>query len=231
MQEKNTTIQRGKATSRGETRQDKHFGKTTSEIQLWLWGKPIWKSVWPYLDPMDCVCLRTASMEWNEPGKYGPHGELFFFLIQKEPATLPVGETFSPLFNAGIRTSLVSADVPKMCALIALHGIAEDGRDDDECHVPGLGDEWKMDPKSPVWKSEGEAWSEDENVSSSGSREGNVCNDALRVFGLYGPGDKISLFLQDWELAQVALSCRMALDMLCQEMHGPWLLSLTVDGL
>ena len=36
----------------------------------------------PYLDPMDSVCLRTASMEWNVPGKYGPHGELFFFLIQ-----------------------------------------------------------------------------------------------------------------------------------------------------
>ena len=28
--------------------------------------------------PMDSVCLRTASVEWNVPGKYGPHGELFF---------------------------------------------------------------------------------------------------------------------------------------------------------
>ena len=46
------------------------------------------------------------------------------------------------------------------------------------------------------------------------AREGNVCNDALHVIGLYGPGDKISLFLQDWELAKVALSCHMALDML-----------------
>ena len=35
-----------------------------------------------------CVCLRTASMEWNVPGKYGPQGELFYFLIQKEPATV-----------------------------------------------------------------------------------------------------------------------------------------------
>ena len=59
-------------------------------------------------------------------------------------------------------------------------------------------------------------------VSSSGSPEGNVCNDALHVIGLCGPGDKIFLFLQDWELAKVALSCHMALDMLCQEMHGPW---------
>ena len=65
-------------------------------------------------------------------------------------------------------------------------------------------------PKSPKWESEGEGWSEDDSVSSSGSCEGNVCNDALHVIGFYGPGDKISLFQQDWELAKVALSC-----------HGP----------
>ena len=28
--------------------------------------------------------LRTASTHWNVPGKYGPHGERFFFLIKKE---------------------------------------------------------------------------------------------------------------------------------------------------
>ena len=32
-------------------------------------------------------------------------------------------------------------------------------------------------------------------------------------------GEKISLFLEDWELARVALSCHMALDLLCQEMR------------
>ena len=68
------------------------------------------------------------------------------------------------------------------------------------------------------------ARSEDKSVSSSASREGNVCNEALHVFGLYGHGDKISLslFLKDWNLAKVALSCHMALDMLCQEMHEAW---------
>ena len=45
--------------------------------------------------------------------------------------------------------------------------------------------------QSPMWKSEDEAWSEDESVSSSGSREGNVCNDALNVIGLCGPGGKM----------------------------------------
>ena len=42
-------------------------------------------------------------------------------------------------------------------------------------------------------------------MSSSGSREGNVCNDALHVIGLHGAGDKISLFLEDWELAWVGI--------------------------
>ena len=160
-----------------------------------LWEKPIWDEVWPYSDPMDSVCLRTASMEWNVPGKYGPHGELFFFLTQKEPATVPGSETFSPFFNADISTTLFPDDVLKKCALFALHFIAEEGRGgEDGCHAPGLGDEWKVGcPKSPMWESEGEAWSEDESVFSRGSREGNVCNDALHVIGLHGPGGKICL--------------------------------------
>ena len=94
-------------------------------------------------------------------------------------------------------------------------------------------------PKSPMWESGDEASSEDESMSSNGSREGNVGNDALPVIGMYGPGDKISLSLKDWELAKVALSCHMPLDMLCQEMHeARWrgcrcleALSLTMDGL
>ena len=53
----------------------------------------------------------------------------------------------------------------------------------------------------------------------NGSREDNVGKDALHVIGLYGPGDKISLFLKDWELAKVALSCH-TVDMLCQEMQA-----------
>ena len=36
-----------------------------------LWEKLFWEGVWPYLDPMDSVCLRTVSVEWNVPGKYG----------------------------------------------------------------------------------------------------------------------------------------------------------------
>ena len=36
--------------------------------------------------------LRTASMHWNVPGKYGPHGELFFFLIKKEQMVVASNE-------------------------------------------------------------------------------------------------------------------------------------------
>ena len=159
-----------------------------------LWEKPIWEGVWPNLDPWDSVCFPTASMEWNVSGKYWPHGELFFFLIQKEPATLSGSETFSPFFNDDIRTPFFSADVLKKCALFALHVIAEEGRDGDGFQVTVVGDEWKMDcPKSPMWESAGEAWSEDADASSTASRDGNVCNDTLHVVG--GPGDKISFFL------------------------------------
>ena len=98
---------------------------------------------------------------------------------------MPGSETFSPFFNADIGAPLFSADVLKKCALIAFHVVVEEGRDGDGCHVSRLGDEWKMGcPKSPMWENEGEAWSEDESVSSSGFREGTVCNDALHVIGL-----------------------------------------------
>ena len=94
---------------------------------------------------MDSVCVRTASVVWHVPGKYGPHGELFFFRIQKEPATVQDSETFSPFFNADIRAPLFSADVLKKCALIALPVVAEEGRDGEVgCRAPGLGDGWKM---------------------------------------------------------------------------------------
>ena len=46
----------------------------------------------------------------------------------------------------------------------------------------------------------------------------------------------MSLFLADWDLARVALSCHIALDSLCQEMHESCChskesLSFAVDGL
>ena len=57
---------------------------------------------------------------------------------------MPGSETFSPFFTADIRTSFFSAAVLKKCALIAMHLMAEERRNGEGCHVPGLGDEWEM---------------------------------------------------------------------------------------
>ena len=57
----------------------------------------------------------------------------FFFLILKEPATMPGSETFSPFINADIHTPFFSAGVLKTCALVALHLIVEEGKGSLEC--------------------------------------------------------------------------------------------------
>ena len=169
-----------------------------------LWEKPIWEGVWFFLDPMDSVCLRTASMERNVPGKYGPHGELFFFLMQKEPAIVPDSETFSPFINPDIRTPFFSA--PRL---------AHNGRRRKRWRQMGS-------PKSPRWESEGKAWSEDEGASTNASREGNVCMRCTS--GCMGPMTRSLCFFscRIWELAKVAQRCHMGLDMLCQEMREAW---------
>ena len=59
-------------------------GREGSGMVPELWGKPLWEKVWPHLDPWDSVRLRTASTHCNVPGKYGPHGDHFFFLMKKE---------------------------------------------------------------------------------------------------------------------------------------------------
>ena len=157
------------------------------------------------------------------PGMYGPHGELFFFLIQKEQATAPNNETFSLFINLGIRFPCFAADVLKKCALIALHAMADEGRGGDGFQVPELGEGWKMGcQNSPMWEMKAKLGRKTKVCLQVALVKRNVCNDALHVIGLHGSGDKISLFLQDWELAKVALSCHMALDMLCQEMNEAW---------
>ena len=57
-------------------------------LQNKMWEGPCWEGVFPCLDPWACVRLRTASTYWNAPGKCVPHGELFFFLIKKEPVAV-----------------------------------------------------------------------------------------------------------------------------------------------
>ena len=52
------------------------------------------KVFWLFLDAWDSVRLRTASTQWNVPGRYGPHGELFFFLVEERAEGLgPVSQS------------------------------------------------------------------------------------------------------------------------------------------
>ena len=80
-----------------------------------------------------------------------------------------------------------------------------------------LGEMWRYGcPKSPA-----DSWIESDGASSA-FREHNVVSLAWHVIGLNWSVEKVSLFLEDWELARVVLSCHVALEMLCQEMHEAW---------
>ena len=109
----------------------------------------------------------------------------FVTVIILSKMVLPDGQIFSPFINADIRTLLFSADVLRKCALLAMHLIAEEGRDADGSHAPGLGDEWKKGcSKSQMWESRNEAWSEDESVVFQCLSRSNAVNNALHVIGL-----------------------------------------------
>ena len=174
---------------------------------------PCWDGVWPHLDPWDVVRLRTSSSVWSVPAKYGPHAELLFFL-KKEPLTLTKAVVFEPF---------VPAETLKSCALIGLHLTAGgSARGSSGGQSLNLGHMWRYGcPESPEWDGDCESCSESEDLSSSDFREHNVEGLALHVIGLNWSGEKVSLFLEDRELAR-ALSCHVALDMLCQEMHEAW---------
>ena len=49
---------------------------------------PVGMGFWPFLDPWDVVGFAHNIQRLECPGKYGPHGELFFFVIKKKPDAL-----------------------------------------------------------------------------------------------------------------------------------------------
>ena len=70
--------------------------------------------------------------------------------------------------------------------------------------------------KSPIWSSLCS-----ESVTS-GDDEEYGHNDECRASGGIGQdwsSEVVALFLKDLELGRVALSCQMAMDLLCQEMR------------
>ena len=132
----------------------------------------------------------------------------FFFTLKKEPTVIRELVDFGPC---------VSAETVKARALIGLHTMAEEnafwlGRD----LSPDLGDVWRnVCPKSPEWISSGPT---SKAYCCFEFYEHNFENMAIEVIGQDSSGN-VALFLKDWELGRVALSCHMAMDFLCQEMN------------
>ena len=184
-----------------------------------LWGKPLWEKVWPFLDPWDSVRPRTASTQWNVPGKYGPHGELFFSSKRSRGG----------VERGAARSVCLCGNAQSVCALIGLHLFWQQKNEagSSGSQSPDLRDKWRYGcPKSPDWDSVVESWTESEGTSSSEQCEYNAESLAVSGMGQDQLGEKISLFSEDWELGRGrrwrALSCHVALDMLCQEVHEAW---------
>ena len=97
--------------------------------------------------------------------------------------------------NEVLPNPYVCAETLKACALIGLHLLAAEGED-------GSSGSQFLDLGCP----------ESEGFSSSEQYEHNVESVALNVMGQDQSGEKRSLFLEDWELATVALSRHIALD-------------------
>ena len=161
-----------------------------------MWERPFWEGVWPCLDLWDSVRLRTASTCWDAPGKYGPHGELFFFLTKKEPVAVSNEVPSNPF---------VSAETLKACALISLHLSAAEGAvGSSGSQSPDLGDVWRQGcPESSECIG---------LCSASGSSVGcevlehNIECRATEVIGQDRSSEVVALFLEDWELGRVLLS-------------------------
>ena len=74
-----------------------HFDLDRWEMEEVMDG-PSWAATWPLIHLDDVVQLRTSATVGNKVSKYGQYGELFFFLMQKEPygyfrdfVSLPLG--------------------------------------------------------------------------------------------------------------------------------------------
>ena len=140
---------------------------------------PLEQVLWPFLGAWDSAQLRTTSSQWNVPGRHGPYGELFFFLLKRELELIRELVRFGPSIQP--HGELLFSLIQKKPAFVP----------DSEAFNSFIGDGFPV----PELKGGSEA--------SDDVQADNVSNEALYVIGLHGSGDKISFFhfLQDWEVA------------------------------
>ena len=104
----------------------------------------------------------------------------------------------------------VSAESLKACALIGLLLLAAEGKAES------------MAVNLLIWEICGGTQNALTGTATLKQCEHNVESLALNAVRQDQSGERFSLFLEDWELARVALSCHFALDVLRQEMHEAW---------
>ena len=135
-------------------RKDNILGRNETRLELWEehLKDPIVAldktfDVWLRILVKDDFWLETST-HWNVPKKSGSHGELFFFLLKKEPMVL------SELVEFGPSTS---AETVTACALIDLHMMAsENAPRSDRDSSPDLGEMCKFGcPRGSVWSGDG----------------------------------------------------------------------------
>ena len=157
---------------------------------------PIGKAPGLAPDPWDVVRLRTSPRRWNDPGK--GHTASFSSSSSGRSRWLSRRQCRS--------SPLVSAETLKACALIGLHLLAtEDEAGSKRQSASGFRRHVSHGRKAKALL-----------LLSSANATWKALLRMLRskTSQVEGP-----LFLEDWELVKVALSCHIALDMLCQEMH------------
>ena len=131
---------------------------------------PLWEVVfWPFLETWDSVRLRTTSTQWNVSRRYGPYGELFFFLLEREPMVLR--ELIRLLPSIRPHGELLFLLMQEKLAFVP----------DSEAFNSYIGDGFLI----PELKDGSEA-SVDEQAD-------NASNEAFYVIGLRGSGDNLSL--------------------------------------
>ena len=100
----------------------------------------------------------------------------------------------------------------KACAVIHLHFLAAEGEAGSvgsQSH--DLGDVWRYGcPKSPEWISLCSA--SETSLGCEVYEHNNECR-ATEVIGQDWSREVVALFLEDWELGRVALSCHMNMDL------------------
>ena len=123
-----------------------------------MWERPFWEGVWPHLDPWDSVRLRTASTQWNVPGK-GRTASFFFFIKKKEQVVAS---------NEVLPTPFASAET--LSTFLAAEG--EDGSSGSRSHDQG-----------DTWRCGSSTRTESEGTSSSEQCEHNMESPCSECYG------------------------------------------------